>query len=172
MLPSNSSVLASVFTLRCDLTSFRCCLHQVLDAEHNSTFDDAKRVQQNLDWMSAIEVDRTSAAANGRFSFGVATLEPGFRFVVLQAQAALAPNCIDIATNVPPLVPMRTIQNSTVITAITTLVSVMMERPNARGPDMNLEDAAIRAVRTALDLPDDFDPMFDECIEVRFLMPK
>jgi len=94
------------------------------------------------------------------------TLEPEPRFIVLQAEAGIAPSCVDAATNLPPVMPLRSLQNSSVITSLTTLVTVMMERPGSLGPDINLELAAVQALRTTFALPEDFDPMFDDCLEI------
>lgn len=84
---------------------------QVLEPEFaNASMTQTEKILQMGEWMSAHEIDRTISATEGRYTFSVGTLEPGHRFVVLQAQAALAPNCKDTATEAgarptPLLVP-------------------------------------------------------------------
>jgi hypothetical protein len=43
----------------------------------------------------------------------------------------------------------------------------MVERPDAAGPDLNLVSAAVAGVMAMLDLPPAFDPLWDDCLEVR-----
>uniref|UniRef100_A0A061RLZ8 Fibronectin type-III domain-containing protein n=1 Tax=Tetraselmis sp. GSL018 TaxID=582737 RepID=A0A061RLZ8_9CHLO len=139
---------------------------QVVPEEEDPSWSPRQRVLDSAEWLAKPEVDRTSSATEARSVFSVSTLDPNPRFVILQARAALAPDCVDEATQIPPLVPLRTLQNSSVITALTTLVTVMTERVGSGGPDPRLSSAAIAALREALDLPDGLDPMTDDCIEI------
>lgn len=61
---------------------------------------------------------------------------------------------------------MRTIQNSTVMNSITTLVTVMIERSGATGPDLNLLNASLAAARVGLSIRDQIDVMSDDYLLV------